>query len=173
MMVTAMKPRHRAFGEAQRGTRSQPGDAHFSSSFNIDARIGHAWFARSGRPKLPVKRGPDMLPALRRAELVLADQGRAIARRARRIPADAIVAMGAPLSPAGPPVGVAGGTPDRGIANDNAVLFSPRARTLLREVLFLLIFGATLAGTYYLGRLHAYHNVIVVPDRMTGTGRIV
>ena len=59
------------------------------------------------------------------------------------------------------------------VANDNKPLLSPKARTVLREMLFLLLFGATLAGTYYVGRLHAFHNVIVVPDTAIKGGRIV
>ena len=146
-----------------------------SNPFRIDARIGHAWFARSDRPEASGERSSDLLPALRRAELALAQQGRAIARRAIRVPAEAIVAVGAALSsPPRATVETVAAAPDRtrAVANDN-VLLGARSRTVLREVLFLLIFGATLAGTYYLGRMHAFYNVIVVPDASVRTNRVV
>ncbi|HMO28495.1 hypothetical protein [Enterovirga sp.] len=115
-----------------------------------------------------------MLPALRRAELVLAGQGRAIARRATRIPAEAVVGLGAALSAPSarePTPVLAAGAAGRDIANDN--LAASGGRTLLREVLFLLVFGATLAGTYYLGRLHGTQNVIVVPEPASRADKVV
>lgn len=145
-----------------------------SSSFSVDARIGHAWFARPEKAPLPVKRGAEMLPALRRAELVLAGQGRAIARRATRIPAEAIVGLGARLSAAPrpePSSALAAGTAGGDSANDNVA--RSVGRTLLREVFFLLVFGATLAGTYYLGRLHGMQNIIVVPEPGSRADKIV
>lgn len=144
-----------------------------SSSFSVDARIGHAWFARPAKAP-PPRRGAEMLPALRRAELVLAGQGRAIARRATRIPAEAIVGLGARLSAAPrpePSPALAAGPAGGDSANDNVARSA--GRTVLREVFFLLVFGATLAGTYYLGRLHGMQNIIVVPEPGSRADKIV
>jgi hypothetical protein len=169
MAATAMKPWQRS-EETQARANEFAGASH-DPSFRVDARLGYAWFARSAEAKRPVERVPETLPALRRAELVLASQGRAIARRATRIPADAIVALGAALSPGTKRAPAGSGMGQ--VANDNGPYLSPRARTLLREAFFLLIFGATLAGTYYLGRMHAFHNVIVVPDSVAHGHRVV
>ena len=109
-----------------------------------------------------------MLPALRKAELILAGQGRAIARRATRVPAEAIVQLGSALSAAGDRRRAA--TPAEAAANDNA---GARAGTALREIAFLLIFCATLAGTYFLGRAHASATVISVPDSVSGATKVV
>lgn len=165
-----MTARHRRAGDASVEAGAEGVGAF--GSFRIDARIGHAWFARPQTTSLPAERAPETLPVLRRAELVLASQGRAIARRATRVPAEAIVALGAALSSEPKKAAFAGPAVPRG-ANDNQAYLSGRARMLLREVLFLVIFGATLAGTYYLGRLHAFHNVIVVPESSAGANRIV
>ena len=158
-----MGPRGQAAGNGEGSSRA----------FRIDVRFGHAWFARSERARLPAQRGPELLPALRRAELILASQGRAIARRATRIPTDAIVALGAALSPpvrAMPLAAPAGASlpSDTSGANDNAAKVVRNKKALLREIVFLLIFGATLAGTYYLGRLHAFYKVIEVPEPRSG-----
>lgn len=164
-----MKPRHRARGV---NFSSSPETAGLSSSgaFRIEARAGHAWFARSEASRLPAARHSEMLPALRKAELILANQGRAIARRARRVPSEAIVALGAALG-----TQKAEHRLDRrpgAVANDNSNRVDPKTRMLLREIVFLIIFGATLAGTYYLGRMHGFHNVIVVPDSKSQTNRL-
>jgi hypothetical protein len=70
-------------------------------------------------------------------------------------------------APRHPPVAARppGPDPRRGAeANDNDVpAHRERARSVLREVVLLVIFALTLAGTYYLGSLNAAHNVIVVP----------
>lgn len=168
-----MRPRGHAAGNVAFPADAQSaGKSH--GAFRVDIRLGHAWFARSGKTKLPATRGPEILPVLRRAELVLANQGRAIARRVTRIPADAIVALGAALSSASPrsaPASmsrVAAAVPAADIANDNKAQIVRKRGALLREVMFLLLFGATLAGTYYLGRMHAFQKIIVVPEPMAG-----
>lgn len=160
-----MKPRCRAAGEPQFPER--PDGTAGSTSFEVDARIGHAWFARPEVPKMTGEKGSGRMPALRKAELILAKQGRAIARRATRVPVDAIVKLGAALSPPPrkrrplKPVGAS----VKQAANDNSGLNN---MTILREIAFLLIFGATLAGTYFLGRAHASHTVISVPEPTRG-----
>ena len=136
--------------------------------FRIDGWFGHAWFAR--REEKPREEARQTLPALRQAELILSGKGRSVARRPTRIPADAIVGIGKKPSPVRH-------APDReaksDVANDNQRSLSLRLRNLLREVFFLIAFGATLAGTYYLGRMHAFHNVIVVPETPAKGNRIV
>lgn len=173
MTVTAMKLRHRTVAGGQ-ASADAAGHGRFPSGyFQIDARMGHAWFARPDEAKVPVERSPETLPVLRRAELVLASQGRAIARRARRVPAEAIVSLGASLASARRDTAEPAASAMASVANDNVAYLDPRTRTLLREAAFLLMFGVTLAGTYYLGRQHAVSNVIVVPDASTRANKVV
>lgn len=166
-MMVAMQPRpHTADGSDLAAGIGLP---DHRGLFRLDGRLGHAWFARPAEAP-PRAEAKQTLPALRRAELILSGKGRAVARRATRIPADAIVGIGSKASPLRR-------AEDRkakaNVANDNQRRLSPKVRTFLREMLFLLLFGATLAGTYYVGRLHAFQNVIVVPDTAIKGGRIV
>lgn len=172
MTVTAMKFRHRTVAGGPASADAGGGSRFPSEFFQIDARIGHAWFARPDAAKVSVEPRQETLPALRQAELALSHQGRAVARRPRRVPSDAIVSLGATLASARRE----SGEPSAGmgsVANDNVPYLSSRTRTLLREITFLAIFVATLAGTYYLGRTHSFHNVIVVPDAGQRANRIV
>jgi hypothetical protein len=167
-MMVAMQPGpHTANGSDLAAGIGVPGHRGL---FRLDGWLGHAWFARPSEAPQPRAEAKQTLPALRRAELILSGKGRAVARRATRIPADAIVGIGAKASPLRR-------AEDRkakaSVANDNQRRLSPKVRTFLREMLFLLLFGATLAGTYYVGRLHAFQNVIVVPDTAIKGGRIV
>ena len=105
---------------------------------------------------------PGLPPALRQAELALSGQDRAIARRPLRIPAGDTVACGSDRSRT---ASLRSGGPTE--ANDNAASSQPkfgRIRTMAREVLFMALFAATLAGVYHLGRLHSVQNVIILPD---------
>lgn len=42
-----------------------------------------------------------------------------------------------------------------------------RAACRIREAVTIALFVATLAATYYLGRTHAFQNVIIVPEPWT------
>lgn len=134
---------------------------------------GHGWFVRQDAV-VPVVR-PGSLPAvLRRTEMALADAARPVGRRAVRIPAGSIVvvrsrpalAPPARLAMLPPPSGSAA-PPHVPGANDNGLASSPRrrlVRIVLREMMALTLLAATLAAVYYVGRMHAFQNVIVVPE---------
>lgn len=126
---------------------------------------------RLGRPSASPARVPATRheaaqpPALGRAELLLAGQGRKVGSRPLRVPQDAFVPVAPNPFTALPGrkwPALAAPSPATG-ANDNAEAAPSRRRTVLRELVFLLIFAATLAGTYYIGRMNAATNVIVVP----------
>ena len=73
----------------------------------------------------------------------------------RRVPAGAFVSVGRGAKPTGPvrPVG------RRGVANDNG-----RGHSVWRDVFFLAILAATVAGAFWSGRVHGgVQRVIVVP----------
>lgn len=116
---------------------------------------------------LPTRRQTG-LPVLRRAELALAGQERHLARRTVKVPEDAFVTVrSGPAALAGPlrlsaPIPVR--TQDR---SDRIVVrgaWRPKMSRILRELVMLLLLAATLAGTFYLGRVYAFQNVIVLPD---------
>lgn len=114
--------------------------------------------AKRGAAVVP---GLALSPAMRQAELLLAGQNRQVGSRPVRVPGDAFVPIGTRLLPSPSASRLMLAAPG---ANDNAVPARPgSARPLLREALFLLILAATLAGTYWIGRLNAAQNVIVVP----------
>lgn len=121
---------------------------------------------RKGRG-LSHPKGGSTLPALRRAELALARQERSVGSRAVRVPLDAFVPIAMPrLLP--PPretlMLAAPAEPAVSGANDNRTPApSSTGRALLHELLFLLLLAVTLALTFYVGRLNAAQNVIVVP----------
>ena len=132
---------------------------------------GHGWFARP-HTAVPSLRASGPVPVLRKAELALASQGRAVARRAVRVPADAFVAvrtrpaLAAPVRPLALPPASTGSGPVP--AGAGAVLAPSRGsrilRIVLREAIAFALLAATLAAVYYAGRLHALQNVIVVPE---------
>ncbi|TDR94437.1 hypothetical protein [Enterovirga rhinocerotis] len=156
--------RRRTFGA------SGSDDGAVQRPFEVEARAGHAWFARREKPREPVERRSANVPALRQAELVLSGTSRAVARRMVRIPADSIVSVsGSGLRQSFLPAETAA---PRRCANDNVAGDGRRVPTWLREMLFLAIFVATLAGTYYLGRQHAAENVIIVPETSERMHRI-
>lgn len=120
----------------------------------------------------------EMLPALRRAEAVLGGQERGVGRRPVRVPLDAVVGVRTrPALPAPPPTLRLGASPSSGVtreaersaptANDNGppqVVTRSRVRAVLRELAALALLAVTLAAVYYVGRMHAFQNVIVVPE---------
>lgn len=99
-------------------------------------------------------------------------------RRTRRVPADALVGIGAgDLLPA--PRRPALVSPPRRelLANDNARDGEPepeptKRRTTGRDILFLAILFATILGAFYGGRLHAYQKIIVVPAPSSAHSRV-
>lgn len=100
------------------------------------------------------------LPAsLQLAELALSGQERTVARRPLRTETgDRSAAQTVPA---------AARTQSPVEANDNATASPPGSggfRPLLREILLLALLAATLTAVYNLGRLHAYQNVIILPD---------
>ena len=134
-------------------------------SFQVEARDAHAWFARSAPSRQVARlRTPSAVPALREAEGLLAIRARPIARRATRIPADAVVPVrsGRPASTVLLLTG-----PTQATANDNASAKTTAPsfrRAVYRQIFFLLVLAATLAGTFYIGRVNGFQKIIEVPE---------
>jgi hypothetical protein len=94
-------------------------------------------------------------PRTSRADLVLIE----VPKRGlpRRVPGSAFVSIGSRRR-GGIPVYPIRPLP-RCFANDNA----PDKRALWRDLVFLMILAATVAGAFWSGRMHGYQKVIVVP----------
>jgi hypothetical protein len=81
---------------------------------------------------------------------------------APQVPLDRIVVIGKGLPP-GHSFGRRRVVP--AIANDNKAA-ARKGRTVLREVFFMAVLAAALAGAFYNGQVHAMQKVIVIPEPM-------
>jgi hypothetical protein len=79
-----------------------------------------------------------------------------------QVPLDRVFVIGKRLPP-GRTVGRRRVVP--AIANDNKVTVRKRP-AVLRQAFFLALLGASLAGAFYNGRVHAMQKVIVIPEPM-------
>ncbi|WP_375458233.1 hypothetical protein [uncultured Enterovirga sp.] len=103
---------------------------------------------------------------------MLARQDTKFGSRQVRVPLDAFVPIAPRMLPPPSRAQLMLEGPAEG-ANDNASpLPVPATRSLLREIIFLLIFAATLAGTYYIGRLTSAVTVISVPGPTSDHSRV-
>lgn len=136
----------------------------------------------SGRIRPPATRAPVSDLALRQAEPALAGQGRGVPRRLVRVPLGSVVpgkstSSSMQVVPRPPAMRLAASAPPPRATEDAATPKPPlstvsRAAYVLREAITIALFVATLAATYYLGRTHAFQNVIVVPEPWTRSSKL-
>lgn len=153
-----------------------PWDNSSSMMFQVEGQSHNAWFARSD-PGGPLARSEVgwPVPALRNAERALVQLGKAVRRRPVRVPADALAPIGSRLlPPIERPLLLTSPLPTD-TANDNATPAAAEAssrRSIYRDLFFLFVLAATLVGTFYVGRLNAFQNVIVVPETWSQHSRL-
>jgi hypothetical protein len=109
----------------------------------------------------PVVSAP-ALPAVNAAQDNLKPAALVEAAVEPQVPLDRIVVIGKGLPP-GRTVGRRRVVP--AIANDNKATVRKRP-AVLRQAFFLALLGASLAGAFYNGRVHAMQKVIVIPEPM-------